>query len=81
MTEQTLKQALEEYADHIHQRWLNARDSVFEGERQGWKNTNYEKGLCDALSCIENDIHNLLKDEKALTKANVSRIIAGSEER
>ena len=56
-----LKQALEDYADKIHQRWLNARDcGLAEAER--------------IYNNVDNELRKMLKEDEARAKALISRL-------
>ncbi len=67
-----LKQALGEYADKIHQRWLNARDRQLELAEGLTK--EHVAGVGEAYNNVENELRKLLKEDEDLAKANVSRL-------
>ena len=55
-----LRKELKDYADRIHQRWLNARDTEIP--------TDFKDGVEWVYYIVENELRKMLKEDEELNK-------------
>ena len=77
-----LREALEEYIEKIHDRWLNARDASLDARSRLFLPSAKEFWqVASVLNDIELELTKLIKADEDLAKARVARIRVRGEQR